>query len=105
MINKVDIKVNYHLPALVTYPPNLDDGPNMGRIDAALEAIDASPENWNQSHWAIRDIPIEEDAPMAVVEPIPSCGTAMCLAGHVVTQAGYYIMFREGDVEADIAVD
>lgn len=106
MINKVDIKVNYHLPALIIYPADLDNGPNLERIDAALAAIDASPVNWNQGHWAIRDLSLdEEDTSMVVVKPAPSCGTAMCLAGHVVTQAGYYILFEEGEEETAEAVD
>ena len=105
-LNKVEIEVNWNSPVLYGIGVDTYRGPNLERIDAALEAIDASPENWNQEDWAIRG---SEDSipnlPEIVVEPVPHCGTAMCLAGHVVTQAGYYLLFEKGLANTNVAVD
>lgn len=46
---------------------------DLERLDAALAAIEAEPERWQQRHWFART----------------SCGTACCLAGMVVSQAGW----------------
>lgn len=108
MINKVDIKVNYNTQPERPYPSeeDLENGPNVERIDAALAAIDASPANWDQAHWAVRTLDVEEEElPEVVVKPVPSCGTALCLAGHVVSQAGYFILFEEDEDESVLAVD
>jgi len=105
-LNKVDIKVNWMSP--VRFPgSDVSKGPNLKAIDAALEAIDDSPENWDQSDWATREYSMEDknNLPGIVVEPAPHCGTAMCLAGHVVTQAGYYLLFEDGFETTATAVD
>jgi hypothetical protein len=39
----------------------------------ALAAIERDPSTWNQGNWARKD----------------DCGTAYCLAGHIVNNAGY----------------
>jgi len=63
----------------------------------AVKAIEAEPERWNQEFWAKGAPP--EDADLISVRmgslrlnmrslDTERCGTTMCLAGHVVNQAG-----------------
>lgn len=51
---------------------------NRERFDAAIEWIEANPKLHNQGAWARQT----------------TCGTAMCLAGTVVYQAGYRFIFE-----------
>lgn len=48
-------------------------GPNIERLDAAIAWAEAHPEQHDQGAWARRT----------------SCGTTLCLAGIILTHAGY----------------
>lgn len=100
-LNVVDIEIDYDKPVISKF--GTPDSPNLERINAAFAAIDASSKNWNQMAYAIRDY--DGDLPEVVVAPIPECGTALCVAGHAVVQAGYYIAFPALTAETTICVD
>lgn len=76
-------------------------------LKQAVKAIEARPENWDQESWAenaeTREVEdqfysnLGRDAEWRIgvlsniiIEP-NGCGTKMCLAGHVVANAGYTI--------------
>lgn len=46
-------------------------------LENAIAAIEAEPENWDQTSWGAQT----------------ACGTTMCLAGHIVHNAGYRLNF------------
>ena len=50
---------------------------NVAVVDDAVAEILVNPDGHNQEYWAYRS----------------DCGTTMCLAGHIVTQAGYQIQW------------
>lgn len=132
-LNIVKIPVDYDKPVInghysisesasvVELPPG--DPELLGKV---LEVIDASPENWDQTDYAVRDegyyAPngdlisynyedrenVDYNAtwlPDVVVDPIPACGTALCVAGHAVTQKGYHIVFAAGNNNSRCCVD
>jgi hypothetical protein len=51
-------------------------------FDQALGQIKAEPHTWRQTSWGVET----------------ECGTAYCLAGHIVTQAGYQMVWEPWDV-------
>lgn len=81
-----------------------DPTPDIPRLRKVLEHITAHPEEHVQDAWAIRYI--EDGEPFSeYCAPIrqflesarqKGCGTAMCVAGHVVHQAGYDIDWNSG---------
>lgn len=54
---------------------------NRELVERTIAYIEAHPEEHSQDEWAIRK----------------HCGTTMCLAGHLVTQAGAKIRWSEHD--------
>lgn len=53
------------------------DGQNVAVVDNAIAEILTNPEEHDQEYWGHRS----------------ACGTKMCLAGHIVTQAGWKLLF------------
>lgn len=108
-LNKVNIEIDYSKP-VVFYEEIISEeavDPDSERLDKALAGIDASLANWDQTQWAVRKLNDDDEYwfDEIVVAPTPECGTAMCLAGQVVVQAGYYIAFQYGHAETNWAVD
>lgn len=76
-------------------------------LKQAVKAIEARPENWDQESWAEnaetrevenqfysnlgRDAEWRADVLSKITIEPDSCGTTMCLAGHIVANAGYTI--------------
>lgn len=76
-------------------------------LKLAVKAIEAEPERWNQENWAIglgrTDVepftaprpssrrPILDELRVIPLD-MEHCGTTMCLAGHVVHQAGFQML-------------
>lgn len=60
---------------------------NKERFNAALAAIQAEPETWEQGSWCpeMTQFMIKNPERFGV---FPTCDTACCIAGHVVAQAG-----------------
>jgi hypothetical protein len=56
----------------------MDSTLNVSPVDDAIATILANPETHDQEFWGRRTI----------------CGTTMCLAGHIVVQAGWLIKFE-----------
>jgi hypothetical protein len=87
-------------------------------LKLAVKAIEAEPEKWNQNFWGMgrpkpgATVTVEMQS-IFTNELInrkysildlenETCGTTMCLAGHVVTQAGFPLLLRaEGWEHAD----
>src|SRR6478609_6380573 len=59
-----------------------DPVPNLPLLRKVLEHIDAHPEEWHQSVWAMETSASE-------------CGTAFCVAGHTVVMAGGELLWDE----------
>lgn len=74
-------------------------------LKLAVKAIEAEPERWDQGNWAVgrpQDVkPIQRDDDGYQLLPLQQnfCGTTMCLAGHVVHQAGYQVVLSVGGEE------
>jgi hypothetical protein len=73
----------------------------------AVKAIEAEPRQWLQGAWGyapkadqgigVKNVSVHNPGGARVVRVIDlgaplSCGTTACLAGHVVTQAGWYLL-------------
>ena len=70
-------------PPTTTVPLPADPTPNMPLLRKVLDHIDAHPDEWYQSFWAIR-------GDLAVDRGVTSdCGTAYCIAGHAVMITGH----------------
>jgi hypothetical protein len=87
-------------------------------LKLAVKAIEAEPERWNQAFWGMgrpksggtvtvemKGIFSNELFPreFSILDlDNETCGTTMCLAGHVVTQAGFPLLLRaDGWGDAD----
>jgi hypothetical protein len=76
-------------------------------LKLAVKAIEAEPKRWDQGAWAmgrpqsVEPIKRDEDGYQILPLQHAFCGTTMCLAGHVVHQAGYQIVLSIDEVEQD----
>ncbi len=74
-------------------------------LKLAVKAIEYEPRQWLQGSWGyapdadegigIKEVLIHRTAQVAHVIDLGaplSCGTTACLAGHIVTQAGWYLL-------------
>lgn len=84
---------------------------NESRLRMAVDAIAQKPESWDQHTWASYSLGVRERLVKAGVQDyltLPegvTCGTSMCLAGQVVSQAGMKILWWPGVSNADLCFD
>lgn len=67
--------------------------PNLPLLRKVLDHVDAHPEEWVQSSWAIRGEALDRVLEYHQVNAVPACGTAYCIAGHAVTMAGHDVLW------------
>lgn len=111
-INKVDIEVDYTKPVVNYYNEQAKERrtPDLERFDRVMDHIQAHQETWRQSDWASlpSHVPLHDkynEPGSLVVAPTPACGTTLCVAGHTVVDAGYYILFEDYGRTTAVCVD
>jgi hypothetical protein len=86
---------------------------NESRLRMAIDAITQKPKSWNQGTWGtysetLAERLVEAKIPNRDYLMLPegvTCGTSMCLAGQVVSQAGMPLLWGEDDPNADLCLD
>lgn len=81
-----------------------------------IKIIEKKPEQWDQRTWgrsspegrvSAETVGLDREDPSeyTVLPEGVTCGTSMCLAGHVVTQSGYPLVWWDGDSSANWCVN
>lgn len=86
---------------------------NESRLRMAIDAIAQRPKSWDQGVWGhysetLAERLVEAKIPNRDYMMLPegvTCGTTMCLAGQVVSQAGLPLLWWEDDPDADLCLD
>lgn len=91
--------------------PELHPVPDLVKLRFHIERIEKDPLCWDQESWISEWGAELDEAPPQVRRraaaadvTVPECGTAFCLAGHVVHDAGYVFARTFGDGSTQVAL-